>query len=145
MMRNRRACGFGRTESEATANGLRNLVELMLEEEGAAEVIREGLRRMDRKLVVEGNEAVEEKENCAGGGVVKIQLDMTRYERKSLGARQPLGNNMSVLNMSINEEGNRSKGRLALDNLTSKQCSNTASALKLSHQNILLEKSQTNI
>lgn len=80
MMRNRRACGFGRTESEATANGLRNLVELMLEEEGAAEVIREGLRRMDRKLVVEGNEAVEEKENCAGGGgVVKIQLDMTRY------------------------------------------------------------------
>jgi len=119
-VRNRRANGFGRNENEAQLNSLKNLLELLTEDERALAVIKDCIRKSTVAADAD-NESVsteEDKEN-----VVKIQLDMSKYERRSTGngKPQPLSMNANYMNMSINEDLSRSKSRLknGIDNISS--------------------------
>lgn len=74
---------------------------------------------------------------------------MSKYERRSVGGKlsQPLSSNSTFMNMSINDEINKSKSRLknGVENLSSNSVFNAVSALKLTQPHITLEKTQSNI
>lgn len=101
-VRSRRANGFGRNENEAQLNSLKNLLELLAEDDRFLAVAKEVVRRSTASNHA-ANESVsteEDKEN-----VVKIQLDMSKYERRSTGGSHKapvLSNNGNYTNMSIN-------------------------------------------